>query len=434
MRAASLPPQCGNIRSRVACSLSATHNPTGCPALVKAFYTAGQPRGTKRFTTAPAKLPLAHGTPATISKEKRPDAGAPGALARDVACASSASSGGAVSSNGGDDGGNAPVVLSSLEEQAASFCAGFTRLFPIWVILAAVSAFHAPHLYLWFDNTCVTYGLMFVMAGMGLTLTFKEIISVFTKQPQLLLLGMVLQYTILPIFGYFISRYLTSQPGLAPGLAVGVALVSCMPGGTASNIVAYIAKGDMPLSIMMTTASTLMAIATTPLLTSLLVGTLVPVDPRAMFLSVLQLVLAPVLAGTAINQFFPAAVARVKLYTPFLATVVVFFIVGSMIAANVAVVASSGAIIVAAVFGLHSTGFFLGYALSKALGLSDRIARTNSIEVGMQSSALAAVLAKVHFAADPVVVAPCVLSACTHATVGSLLAGYWAATVKTEDS
>ncbi|KAG2496634.1 hypothetical protein HYH03_005454 [Edaphochlamys debaryana] len=349
---------------------------------------------------------------------------------RGVSCEASA---GAASPapNSGSSGGGA-VELTPLEKQLAALCNGFTRLFPVWVILAAVTGFHFPSLYLWFDNTCITNGLMFVMAGMGLTLTFGEIGSVFLKQPQLLALGMVLQYTILPMFGYVISRWLASQPGLAPGLAVGVALVSCMPGGTASNIVAYIAKGDMPLSIMMTTASTLMAIFTTPILTTLLVGTLVPVDPKAMFLSVLQLVLAPVLAGTALNQFFPSAVARVKLYTPFLATVVVFLIVGSMIATNVAVVASSGAVIVGSVFLLHSTGFFLGYSLSKALKLSDKIARTNSIEVGMQSSALAAVLAKVHFA-DPTVVAPCVLSACTHATIGSLLAGYWAATLKNDD-
>ncbi|PNH12740.1 putative sodium/metabolite cotransporter BASS1, chloroplastic [Tetrabaena socialis] len=369
---------------------------------------------------------------------------------RAVACGASASASSPAPSGGGAGG----VVLSPLELQLAAFCAGFTRLFPLWVLLAAFTGFHMPELYLWFDNTCITFGLMFVMAGMGLTLTFGEIAAVFTKQPQLLLLGMVLQYTILPAFGYVISRYLMAQPGLAPGLAVGVALVSCMPGGTASNIVAFIAKGDMPLSIMMTTASTIMAIFTTPILTTLLVGTLVPVDPRAMFMSVLQLVLAPVVAGTALNQLFPAAVSRVKLYTPFMATVrgeaaaapwrgrlvavagrglvpnvVVFLIVGSMIATNVAVVASSGLVIVGAVFLLHSTGFGLGYGLSKAMGLSNKIARTNSIEVGMQSSALAAVLAKVHFA-DPVVVAPCVLSACTHATVGSLLAGYWAATLK----
>ncbi|GFR44023.1 hypothetical protein Agub_g5179 [Astrephomene gubernaculifera] len=408
---------------------SASRPLIGCMARPVPFTPAGallaRQHGHQSRTAPPTQQ---HPRPCHAPTLNRPGSG--------VACGASAGA----SASGGDNtsdrntsssstANTTAVVLTPFEQKLAGFAAGFTRLFPVWVILAAVTAFHAPHLYLWFDNTCVTYGLMFVMAGMGLTLTFNEIASVFTKQPQLLLLGMVLQYTILPCFGYVISRYLASQPGMAPGLAVGVALVSCMPGGTASNIVAYIARGDMPLSIMMTTASTLMAIATTPLLTSLLVGTLVPVDPRAMFLSVLQLVLAPVLAGTAVNQFFPAAVARVKLYTPFLATVVVFFIVGSMIATNVAVVASSGAAIVAAVFALHSTGFFLGYALSKAMGLSDKIARTNSIEVGMQSSALAAVLAKVHFA-DPVVVAPCVLSACTHATIGSLLAGYWAATLK----
>ncbi|KAG2438753.1 hypothetical protein HXX76_005297 [Chlamydomonas incerta] len=390
--------------------------PVAVRALARPAASTSGPCGAALAPTTPTRCPAA--APAGLTGRGRGT----------VTC--SASSAGAASPSPSNSGG--AVELTALEKSLAAFCAKFTRLFPVWVILAAVSGFYMPSLYTWFDNTCITYGLMFVMAGMGLTLTFGEIASVFTKQPQLLLLGMVLQYTILPAFGYVISRFLMAQPGLAPGLAVGVALVSCMPGGTASNIVAYIAKGDMPLSIMMTTASTLMAIATTPVLTTLLVGTLVPVDPRAMFMSVLQLVLAPVLAGTALNQLFPAAVARVKLYTPFLATVVVFLIVGSMIGTNVAVVASSGAIIVASVFVLHSTGFFLGYSLSKAMGLSDKIARTNSIEVGMQSSALAAVLAKVHFA-DPVVVAPCVLSACTHATIGSLLAGYWAATLKDEE-
>ena len=114
-----------------------------------------------------------------------------------------------------------------------------------------------------------------------------------------------------------------------------------------------------------------------------------------------------------------------RIYTPFLATVLVMLIVGSMISQNVAVVAASGFHIVSAVFVLHSCGFGLGYGISRALGLSERICRTNSIEVGMQSSALAAVLAKIHFPGDPLIVAPCVLSACTHATVGSLLAGVW---------
>eukprot|EP00877_Chromochloris_zofingiensis_P002952 jgi/Chrzof1/12658/Cz07g02190.t1 len=321
------------------------------------------------------------------------------------------------------------VTLSPLEQNIASICKQLTTLFPIWVVLAAVLGFYYPPLFSWFGTTAVSYSLMFVMLGMGLTLTFDEITGVFTKTPQLLLLGMVLQYTVLPGIGYLISRYWN----LSSSLAIGVALVSCMPGGTASNIVAYIAKGDMPLSVMMTTASTLMAVFTTPILTSLLVGTLVPVDATAMFLSTLQLVLAPVLIGAAVNQYFPKTVVRLRVYTPFLATVLVMLIVGSMISTNVVVVARSGFHIISAVFTLHSCGFALGYGISKALGLSDKICRTNSIEVGMQSSALAAVLAKIHFPYDPMIVAPCVLSACTHATIGSLLAGYWNATSKDDE-
>ncbi|GFH14523.1 sodium bile acid symporter family [Haematococcus lacustris] len=173
----------------------------------------------------------------------------------------------------------------------------------IWVIGAAVGGFHRPELFNWFHTSQITNGLMFVMLGMGLTLTFEEIGAVFTRQPQLLALGMMLQYSVLPAVGYTISRYW----GLEPGLAIGLALVSCMPGGTASNIVAFIARGDMPLSVMMTSASTLMAVFMTPFLTTLLV--------------------------------------------------------------------------IPAVFMLHSTGFFLGYWLSKAIGTTDKVARTNSIEV-----------------------------------------------------
>ncbi|KAF6259620.1 sodium bile acid symporter family-domain-containing protein [Scenedesmus sp. NREL 46B-D3] len=342
-----------------------------------------------------------------------------------LACAASAA--GAVpgdSSSG--NGSSEPVTFSPLEQRIGGFCKFLTTLFPLWVVAAALLGFYHPPLFVWFNDDYVTWSLIFCMLAMGLTLTFEEIVSVFTRSPQLLLLGMVLQYSVLPFIGFLISRHW----GLSSSLAIGVALVSCMPGGTASNIVAYIARGDMPLSIMMTTASTVMAVFTTPLLTSLLVGTLVPVDAAAMFLSVLKLVLAPVIVGTAANQLFPRAVQRLRIYTPLLATVAVVMIVGSMISTNVAVVSLSGFSIITAVLTLHSCGFGLGFFISKGLGLSDRVCRTNAIEVGMQSSALAAVLARTHFPHDPMIVAPCVLSACTHATLGSLLAGYWNLTSK----
>jgi bile acid:Na+ symporter, BASS family len=185
---------------------------------------------------------------------------------------------------------------------------------------------------------------------------------------------------------------------------------------------------------MMTTASTMFAVVTTPLLTKLLVGALVPVDASAMLLSTVQLVLAPVLLGAAVNQFAPGFVRRARIYTPVLATALVALIVGSMTATNASVVLKSGWDIAAAVFALHGSGFLLGYGVSKALGLSDKVARTNCIEVGMQSSALAAVLARTHFPNEPMIVAPCVISACTHALVGSFLAGWWNLTVKDEDA
>jgi len=271
---------------------------------------------------------------------------------------------------------------------------------------------------------------MFVQLGMGLTLTFTEIGKVFTKQPALLALGMFLQYTVLPAIGFCISR----DWGLERGLAIGVALVSCMPGGTASNIVAFIARCDMPLSVMMTSASTLMAIAATPLLSSILVGQLVPLDPKAMFLSVLQLVLAPVLIGATVNTLFPKFVSKVRPFMPMAATAIVVLIVGSMIACNVDIMSNFGPQVIPAVFTLHASGFFLGYYVSKFFRTTDKVSRTNSIEVGMQSSALAAVLAKLHFPDQPMVVAACIMSACTHATLGSLMAGFWNCTVQDPDA
>eukprot|EP00878_Enallax_costatus_P032589 GHUV01035828.1.p1 GENE.GHUV01035828.1~~GHUV01035828.1.p1 ORF type:complete len:352 (+),score=75.40 GHUV01035828.1:655-1710(+) len=292
-------------------------------------------------------------------------------------CTASAS--GAAAAACGDSSSSEPeaVVFSPLEQKIGAICKTLTNFFPLWVVLAAAVGFYNPPLFVWFDDSLVKTSLMFCMLAMGLTLTFQEIAGVFTRAPQLLLLGMVLQYTVLPSIGWAISRYW----GLTSSLAIGVALVSCMPGGTASNIVAYIAKGDMPLSIMMTTASTIMAVFTTPILTNILVGTLVPVDPKAMFLSVVELVLAPVIVGAALNQCFPRLVQRVRIYTPFLATLLVVMIVGSMISTNVGVVSQSGFTIITAVLTLHSCGFALGYFISRAFGLSDKICRTNSIEV-----------------------------------------------------
>jgi BASS family bile acid:Na+ symporter len=136
-------------------------------------------------------------------------------------------------------------------------------------------------------------------------------------------------------------------------------------------------------------------------------------------------VLVPTLAGALLHQTYPATIRRASKFTPVLATFLVALIIGSTLGQNVDAAKSAGLKLVSAVLVLHSAGFLIGYWVSRALGLSEKICRTNSIEVGMQNSALGVVLANLHFAADPTVAAPCAISACTHATLGSLLAGYW---------
>jgi BASS family bile acid:Na+ symporter len=182
----------------------------------------------------------------------------------------------------------------------------------------------------------------------------------------------------------------------------------------------------MGLSILMTTASTLAAIVMTPLLTTWLAGTLVPVDPRALFTSTLQVVLAPVVLGAFLNQSFPSTVSRVARFSPAVATLLISLIVGSTLAHNADSALRCGGQLFATVAALHGAGFVIGYSVSKALGLSNKIARTNSIEVGMQNATLGAVLAALHFS-DPLVAAPCAVSSCTQSVMGSLIAAYWRA-------
>ncbi|GIL93986.1 hypothetical protein Vretimale_266 [Volvox reticuliferus] len=315
----------------------------------------------------------------------------------------------------------------SLEDDLATLCSRITSLFPLWVVLAAAVALWRPELFTWLPTRFITWGLALTMLGMGLTMRLSDFGDVFRRMPLLLLLGMLLQYTVMPGLGWLFSRY----AGLPAPLAVGIAVLSACPGGTASNIVAFLARGEMALSILMTAASTLAAVVATPTITAALAGTLVPVDAKGLFVSTLQVVLLPVMLGCLANQRFPAAVSRIARYTPAVATLLVAAIVGSTLAASAGAVRASGPALLGAVAGLHASGFFLGYVISKALGLSDKICRTMSIEVGMQNSTLGAVLAALHFA-DPLTAAPCAVSACTHSIMGSALAAFWQRTTAAE--
>ncbi len=292
--------------------------------------------------------------------------------------------------------------------------------FPLWVLAACGLAFLWPATFDWFKGPWITCGLALIMLGMGLTLTLDDFARVAT-QPGAVAAGCAAQYLIMPLAGWAVATSL----GLEPPFAVGLILVGCCPGGTASNVVTYLARADVPLSVIMTACSTAAAVVLTPLLTKLLAGRLVDVDAAGLLASTLQVVVAPVAAGMTAKRFFPAAVRAVQPVAPLASVVTIALVCGSVIAQNAAAVQASGPLVLGAVVILHAVGFGLGYAAARLLGHDRRVARTISIEVGMQNSGLGVVLAQRHFPTEPLTAVPCAISAVTHSVLGSLLAGLW---------
>jgi BASS family bile acid:Na+ symporter len=293
------------------------------------------------------------------------------------------------------------------------------NLFPVWVLLGGLLALVHPPLFTWFRGPAIVWGLAVIMLGMGITMSVEDFRRALARR-RAIALGFAAQYGIMPFLGWTIARALA----LDPPLAVGLILVACCPGGTASNVVAYLARGDVALSILMTTCSTLAAVAMTPFLTWLLAGAYVPVDARGLLVSTAQVVLLPVLAGLALHHAFPRAVRAVLPAAPLVSVAFITLICSSIIGQSAADVRAASTVLLQAAVALHAGGFALGYAFARIFG-QDRITnRTVSIEVGMQNSGLGVVLARQHFA-DPLTAVPCAISATVHSVVGSLLAAAW---------
>jgi BASS family bile acid:Na+ symporter len=301
-----------------------------------------------------------------------------------------------------------------------SFLLAAANWFPVWVLTAALLALWQPALFVWFSGPWIVWGLAVVMLGMGLTLSVEDFAAV-GKMPRAVALGFVAQYSIMPLLGWSIAKALA----LPPDFAVGLILVACCPGGTASNVVTFLARANVALSVVMTTCSTLAAVAITPILTAKLAGAYVPVDGWGMFLTTAQVVLAPVLLGLLLHHKAPKLTEFVLPAGPLLSVLLISMIVGSIVGQNAAAIFTHGAQLLLAVFLLHAGGFALGYGLTRLLRFDRATARTVSIEVGMQNSGLGAVLAKTHFAANPLTAVPSALSSVCHSLLGSLLAGWW---------
>ena len=206
-------------------------------------------------------------------------------------------------------------------------------------------------------------------------------------------------------------------------LKLGVILVSCCPGGTASNVVCFLARGNLALSVLMTMVSTLLAVVLTPLLTKAYgVGTL-EVNAGAMIVTMMTIVLLPILAGVLLNQFFGDRLKLVKTVSPILSILVIVLIVGAVVGATKGNIVKYAETLIPAVLLVHLLGFGLGYGWARLFGMGLRERRTISIEVGMQNSGLGSELAKTHF--NLIVAAPCAISAFFHCVIGSVLASWW---------
>ena len=298
------------------------------------------------------------------------------------------------------------------------FSQRFTHAFPIWVVGAGVLAMIYPPALTWFSGPFITYGLGVIMLGMGLTLTgqdFKRILI----YPKWILLGVVLQYTVMPFAGLALAN-LFELPKM---MAVGLILVASCPGGTASNVVAFIARANVALSVTMTAISTLLAIIMTPLLTDYLVGSRLDVDAWKLFIGTVKVVLIPVLLGVGLNTFFHKATEKVLPIAPPIAVILIALIVGSIIGQGKAEIIAAGLNLFLAIGLLHLIGFVLGYLISQLLLKDEQVARTISIEVGMQNSGLGVVLAKQNFGQMATI--PGAISALTHCIYGSIAVYFW---------
>ncbi|GAB2456754.1 bile acid:sodium symporter family protein [Xylanimonas ulmi] len=293
-------------------------------------------------------------------------------------------------------------------------------VFPLLVIAAGAAGFWLPHTFAPVTSA-VPYLLGVVMFCMGVTLTPPDFARI-ARRPWVVLLGLVAHYVIMPLVGWAIAHAL----GLPPALAVGVILVGCAPSGTASNVMAYLAKGDVALSVSVATISTLLAPVLTPLLTLWLAGHYLHVPAGAMFVDIVKTVLLPVVAGVLVRLVAARWVDRAAAAFPWLSVAAIAVIVAAVMGNSADAFRTSGLLVILAVVLHNGFGLFLGYLAGRAARLDQRARRALAFEVGMQNSGLAASLAAAHFAAMPAAALPPAVFSVWHNISGALTAAWMA--------
>ena len=291
-----------------------------------------------------------------------------------------------------------------------------TRYIGVIIIVFSVIAFFAPSGFAW----ATSYTSLFLgaaMFGMGLTIKADDFKAVLTH-PKEIIIGCIAQYTIMPLSAWALSMLLQ----LPPDLAVGVILVGCCPGGTASNVITYIAGGDVSLSVGMTIVSTLLAPLMTPLLTYALAGAWVDVSLYAMILSVIKVILIPVLLGIIIHRALGKVMEKIASFVPLISVVAIVMIIAGIVANNVEKILSCGLLVLGVVILHNFLGISLGLLASRLFHINYDKTTAIAIEVGMQNSGLAVSLASANFAANPLATLPGAIFSVWHNISGSLFA------------
>ncbi|CAB9526394.1 Sodium/pyruvate cotransporter BASS2, chloroplastic [Seminavis robusta] len=294
-----------------------------------------------------------------------------------------------------------------------------TTLFPLWTVLFTGIALKSPAAFDWFTTDYFTGALAALMLSMGITLTPDDFVAV-AKEPTSVFMQFTLCYAMMPVLALFLGRFF----GLDPALMAGMVLVGSVNGGQASNLCTYIAKGNVALSVLMTTATTIGAIFMTPTLCKGLLGAVVPVDAIGIAKSTVEVVLAPIAIGMSLNKFFPKFVKKILPFAPVVGVVSTCLLVASAIAQVADPIKSAGMALQIPVLFLHLLGGLVGYGLPRFCGFDEISSRTMAIETSMKSSAFGFLLAKLHFG-DYAARVPSAVSVFWMALTGSILAVIW---------
>ena len=290
----------------------------------------------------------------------------------------------------------------------------FVNLFPLWVILFSFTALLRPELFTWFSGNLITLGLGIIMLGMGLTLKITDFKILF-KNPRWTIIGVLTQFSVMPFLGWAISKILD----LPNFFAVGLILVSCCPGGTASNVIAYLSNLNVAFSVTMTFISTITGVVLTPLLITNISGELINVDLDSLLLSTTKVVLLPVFIGLFVSKYFQSFTNKIIVYSPSIAVIFIVLIVASIIGEGKEIILNSGINLLISIMILHLLGFIIGYAISFIFLRDKKLSKTICIEIGMQNSGLGVVLAKENYV-NPSTAIPSAISSLVNSIYGSI--------------